>query len=161
MHEPLSDEVANEGFAQVVVPGRLETISPSSDGAPVVVMDVAHNPDGVSALVSGLVDTFSFERVIFVVGILGDKDHLGMLTELARVPCSLILTQPKSVRSVPIRELTETAERVGLETRVSDEVADAVKQAIEEARPNDLVVVTGSHYVVGEARDFLFGPAEE
>lgn len=161
MHEGLADDVVNEGFAKAVVPGRLETLAQRSDDAPIVVMDVAHNPDGMSALVSGLIETFVFDRVTFVVGILGDKDHLGMLTELARVPGSVILTQPRSVRSVPIKELVETADRIGLDARVGEEIADAVKRAVEEARPKELVVITGSHYVVGEARDYLFGPSDD
>ncbi|MFN2595469.1 MAG: folylpolyglutamate synthase/dihydrofolate synthase family protein, partial [Actinomycetota bacterium] len=160
LHEPITDQLVIEGFGQVAARGRLETIAQTSD-SPSVVMDVAHNPDGVSALVSALLETFAFERVTFVVGILGDKDYLGMLTELTRVPCSLILTRPNSVRLVPMEQLVETAERVGLEARVSDEVADAVKLAIEETSPSDIVVITGSHYVVGEARDYLLGPADE
>ncbi|MEA2487573.1 MAG: dihydrofolate synthase / folylpolyglutamate synthase [Actinomycetota bacterium] len=161
LHESLSDEVALQGFAQASAPGRLETLPQGSPDDPVVVMDVAHNPDGVSALVSALIETFAFKRATFVVGILGDKDYLGMLTELARVPCRLILTQPRNVRSVPVQELVDSAQQIGIEARVSDEVADAIKSAIEEAQPNDLVVITGSHYVVGEARDYLFGPAEK
>jgi dihydrofolate synthase / folylpolyglutamate synthase len=151
----LDVEVVAEGFAATVVPGRLEALRPDVPGSPLIVLDVAHNPDGASALVGSLVEAFAFDRVIFVVGILGDKDYEGMLRELARVPCTLVATQAKTVRSVMPPELCVAAEAIELECEVVDDVASAVKRAIELAGEADLVCVTGSHYVVGEARSFL------
>jgi dihydrofolate synthase / folylpolyglutamate synthase len=122
-----------------------------------VVIDVAHNPDGMSALVTSLVEAFAFDRAIFVVGILGDKDYHGMLTELTRVPCSVIVTTPSNVRSVDIDELTSTANELGLECVAEPNVITAVEGALDEARAGELICVTGSHYVVGEARTHLVG----
>jgi dihydrofolate synthase/folylpolyglutamate synthase len=121
------------------------------------VLDVAHNPDGMSALVSSLAEAFAFERVVFVVGILQDKDHVGMLTEMARLPSILILTEPRFARSAPATELLEAAAGVGLPAEVEPDVTRAVDMALEAAGEMDLVCVTGSHYVVGEARPHLLG----
>ena len=155
LNKPLDDEVVVDGFASVHVPGRLETVRLQGEDAVPVVIDVAHNPDGVSALVSSLVEAFSFERAVFVVGILGDKDYRGMLIELTRVPCSIVVTTPANVRSVDADELMRTAEALGLECAVETDVAAAVDTALQRAGAGEIVCVTGSHYVVGEARAHL------
>jgi dihydrofolate synthase/folylpolyglutamate synthase len=152
----LDSAVVADGLIRTQVPGRLETIRPD-DSEATVILDVAHNPDGMSALISSLIEAFAFERVKFVIGILDDKDYLGMLSEITRVPASLIATQAKTVRSVPLASLAAAAEETGLACEINDDVSDALKNALALARPDELVCVTGSHYVVGEARDFLFG----
>jgi dihydrofolate synthase / folylpolyglutamate synthase len=151
----LDDGVIAEGFANAVVPGRLEALRPEEPGAPVIVLDVAHNPDGASALVGSLVEAFAFERAVIVLGILGDKDYKGILTEIARIPCTVVATQAKTVRSVLPHELMQAANEIGLECEVVDDVASAVKRALEMSAPGDIVCITGSHYVVGEARSLL------
>jgi dihydrofolate synthase/folylpolyglutamate synthase len=154
----LEADVVAEGMAGAAVPGRLEALRPEDSGGTPIVLDVAHNPDGMSALIGSLVEAFAFDRILFVLGILGDKDYRGMLTELTRVPCDVIATQAKSVRSVPLEELVTVADEFGLPCTTMDDVGDAVKAALASARPTDLVVITGSHYVVGEARTLLVGP---
>jgi dihydrofolate synthase/folylpolyglutamate synthase len=155
-HGSLEEEVINEGLGRTMVPGRLETV-PSADGPPMV-LDVAHNPEGMSALITSLVEAFAFDSITFVVGILGDKDHQGMFTELSRVPCYVIATEPKTVRAVPVAELEADAHAMGLECEAVDDVAHALKVARDRTSENGLVCVTGSHYVVGEARTALLGP---
>ena len=154
---PPGEDVVAEGFAKTVVPGRLETVKLTDAGARVV-MDVAHNPDGMSALVSSLIEAFAFDRALIVVGILADKDYLGMLTELKRLPCSLVVTQAATVRSVPLDALAEAARALEIECAVVDDVATAVKSTLEATVEGELVCITGSHYVVGEARSYLLGP---
>lgn len=150
----LDQEIVSHGLSQVAIPGRLETVR-SDDVSVPIVLDVAHNPEGMSALITSLVEAFAFDRVIFVVGILGDKDHRGMLAEMTRVPCSLILTQPKSVRSMSIEDLRAVSNELQIEHEVIDDVPDALKHALANVVEGDLVCVTGSHYVVGEARPVL------
>jgi dihydrofolate synthase/folylpolyglutamate synthase len=152
----LEEAVISEGLGRTMVPGRLETV-PSADGPPIV-LDVAHNPEGTSALITSLVEAFAFDSITFVVGILGDKDHQGMFTELSRVPGYIIATEPKTVRAVPVGELEADARAMGLEGEAVDDVAHALKVARDRTSENGLVCVTGSHYVVGEARSALLGP---
>jgi dihydrofolate synthase/folylpolyglutamate synthase len=150
----LDQAVVAAGMSAVEVPGRLETIRSDEVAVPII-LDVAHNPDGMSALVTSLLEAFAFDRVVFVVGILGDKDHHGMIAEMARVPCRLIVTQPRSGRSISIDDLRSSAEQFDLDCEVVDDVSDAVKHALAGVAEGDLVCVTGSHYVVGEARPVL------
>jgi dihydrofolate synthase / folylpolyglutamate synthase len=150
----LGHDVVAEGLGGVEIPGRLEVFRLEGVEVPVV-LDVAHNPDGVSALVSSLADAFAFDTVRFVVGIMGDKDHSGMLGELARLPCSVVLTQSRSVRSLALEELETGARAHQLPYEVRENVEAATDRAIETSETRDLVCVTGSHYVVGEARAHL------
>ncbi|CAN5557696.1 folylpolyglutamate synthase/dihydrofolate synthase family protein [soil metagenome] len=157
LSKPLDHEVVAQGFAEAKAPGRLETVRLHGDEAVPVIVDVAHNPDGMSALVASLLEAFAFERAVFVVGILADKDYRGMLTELTRVPCSVIATRPSNVRSVDVDELTAVATELGLECVAEPDIATAVDVALDEAHAAELVCITGSHYVVGEAREILVG----
>lgn len=154
----LDHAVVAEGLAATIAPGRMETIRTDDTKIPIV-LDVAHNPDGMSAVITSLIEAFAFDRVVFVVGILADKDHKGMLAETARVPCTLILTTPRSIRSTHLVDLDASAQELGLESVAIDDVADALKQAISIAEERDLICITGSHYVVGEARALLL-PSE-
>jgi dihydrofolate synthase/folylpolyglutamate synthase len=151
----LEREVVQEGLGTTVVPGRLEAVAPEGGPGPPVIFDVAHNPDGISALVVGLTETFAFERVVFVVGVLGDKDYRGMLAELARLPCAVVLTEPVSVRAVALDRLRDVARELVLEHVEVADVGDALATALRMAGDHELVCVTGSHYVVGEARASL------
>lgn len=151
----LDEDVVAEGFATTTVPGRLESVQVQTETHPAVMIDVAHNPEGMSALIGSLIEAFAFERVVMVIGILGDKDYQGMLREIARLNVSLLLTEASTVRSVPPSELAEVCERLGLEHQVVSSVSEAVTRAMAQAQPTDLVCITGSHYVVGEARGKL------
>jgi len=153
--QDLSPELVAEGFATVSAPGRIETVTQATASSAPVILDVAHNPAGISALVGALIEAFAFERVVFVVGILQDKDHTGILTELARVPAVVILTEPKSERARSTDELDALAEGLGLATQATRNVPQAVDAAMRLAEPGDLICITGSHYVVGEARSYL------
>ncbi len=153
--QELGQEVLQEGLSTVVVPGRLESVRQGSATQAPVLLDVAHNPDGMSALITTLIEEFAFERIVFVLGILSDKDHAGMLREVARVEGHVIATEARSVRSFPAPELLTAAEGLGLGGDSVPDVASAVKRALQIATPGDLICVTGSHYVVGEARGVL------
>lgn len=145
--------VVAEGLASVSSPGRLETVK--TERAVPTVLDVAHNPDGISALVFSLSEAFAFERVVFVVGILRDKDYKGMIAELTRIPSAIVFTQPRFARSASVETLEAAAAELGSPSASAASVGDALALAYSEADERDLVCVTGSHYVVGEARGHL------
>jgi dihydrofolate synthase/folylpolyglutamate synthase len=145
--------VIADGFAAVTSPGRLETVK--TERPVPTVLDVAHNPDGISALVFSLSEAFAFERVVFVVGILRDKDYKGMIAELTRVPSAIVFTQPRFARSASVETLEAAADELGSPSATAPTVEEALALAYSEAGERDLVCVTGSHYVVGEARGHL------
>jgi dihydrofolate synthase / folylpolyglutamate synthase len=153
--QPLSHEVIAQGLGSVFVPGRLETLRPQGEEGPTIVLDVAHNPDGMSALVNTLSDEFAFENAIVVLGVLADKDFRGMMSELARLPCRIIATRSENVRSIDPKELHDAATERGLDCEVIESGAVAVKSAVNQVGEAEIACITGSHYLVGEARSLI------
>ncbi|HZC99411.1 MAG TPA: folylpolyglutamate synthase/dihydrofolate synthase family protein [Actinomycetes bacterium] len=142
------------GFAQVTSPGRLEVVRRE----PLVLLDGAHNPDGARMLAAALLEEFVVDRRTLVVACLADKDLRGILRGLAPAIGRLIVTSNSSPRAAPVERLSKEAETLGLAAEVEPDVATAVWRAIDQARESEAVVVTGSLYTVGEARELLMGP---
>jgi dihydrofolate synthase / folylpolyglutamate synthase len=149
----LDPEVIREGFAAVRSPGRLEVVR-RVDFAPVI-LDGAHNPAGTRALTAALRDEFAYRHRVVVLGVLGDKDVEAMVSELAPVADHLVVTQPPSSRAAPTDRLEKAARAAGCTVEVAATVAEALELASGLATEEDAVVVTGSLYTVGAARDEL------
>ncbi|HEY1133509.1 MAG TPA: Mur ligase family protein, partial [Nocardioides sp.] len=79
--QALDGEVVGAAFAEATSPGRLEVVRRS----PTIVLDAAHNPHGAEALAAALEDSFTFDPLIGVLGVMGDKDHEGLLAALEPV----------------------------------------------------------------------------
>jgi dihydrofolate synthase / folylpolyglutamate synthase len=150
----LDPDIVRAGFATVTSPGRLEVVS----RAPLVLLDGAHNPPGARALAAALLEEFVVDRRTLVVGCLADKDIRGILEALAPATGRLVVTQARNPRAAPVERLRKEAEALGLHAEPVPDVATAVRQAIDAAGETEAVVVTGSLYTVGEARDLLMGP---
>jgi len=147
----LADQVVHDGLAATSSPGRLHPIA--SD--PTVIVDAAHNPHGAESLVAALDEYFDFDEVVFVFGVLGDKDAEGIAAVLARTGAAFLVTRPDSDRARDVSDLAAAvASRVGADRVQSVERLD---DALDEARawaaeaPKRAVVVTGSIALVGEA----------
>jgi dihydrofolate synthase/folylpolyglutamate synthase len=160
--EPLGADVVAKAFAEATSPGRLEVVRRS----PTIVLDAAHNPHGAEALAEALEDSFRFDPLVGVVGVMGDKDAEGLLAVLEPVLASLVVTQNSSERALPAEQLGALAREVFGEDRVSvvPRLADAIDAAaaLAESDGGDVlssgaVLVTGSVVTVGEARVLLGG----
>jgi dihydrofolate synthase/folylpolyglutamate synthase len=151
---PLDADTVRAGFAQVTSPGRLEVVRRE----PLVLLDGAHNPDGARMLAAALLEEFVVDRRTLVVACLADKDIRGILRGLAPAIGRLIVTTNSSPRAAPAERLRKEAEALGLAAGVEPDVAGAVRRAIDQAGESEAVVVTGSLYTVGEARQLLMGP---
>ena len=160
--EPLDDELVRDGFAEVTSPGRLEVIRRS----PTILLDAAHNPHGAAATADAIEDSFLLNPLIGVVGVMGDKDHEGMLAALEPVLAAVVCTQARTPRALPAEELAEVArgifgiDRVYVAPRLEDAIDRAATLAEEggvfgEAIGSGGVLVTGSVVTVGEARRML------
>ncbi|EHR49935.1 folylpolyglutamate synthase/dihydrofolate synthase [Saccharomonospora marina XMU15] len=160
-------EAVREAFAEVRTPGRLERVR----AAPAVLLDAAHNPHSAAALAATIDAEFAFRRLAAVIGVLRDKDALGILEALEPVVSEVVVTASSSPRAMPVAELAELAVSVFGEERVTVEpVLDAaIESAValveqtddpEEPLAGGGVLITGSVVTVGEART-LFGKEPE
>jgi dihydrofolate synthase/folylpolyglutamate synthase len=150
-------------FGGASSPGRLELVRTS----PTVLVDAAHNPHGVEALVAAVGEAFAFERIVGVVGVLADKAVEQILVELEPLLDEIVVTRSASDRSLGVADLAEVAVEVFGEDRVHSEerldnalslAADLAEQATVGSPTGAGVLVTGSVTLVAEAR-VLFGRA--
>jgi dihydrofolate synthase/folylpolyglutamate synthase len=150
-------DAVRAAFAEVQSPGRLEIVRRS----PTVVLDGAHNPAGAAALADALEEAFTFERLIGVVAVLGDKDVEGVLGPLERVLDEIVVTTNSSPRAMPAEELAEIADevfgdsRVSIAGRLDDAIVQAMALAEADSGVGGGVLVTGSIVTVGDARTLL------
>lgn len=144
----IPEEGLRRGLEQVKWEGRLEQVC----SEPLTLLDGAHNPAGISALVRALKEIYPGRRLIFVFGCLADKDYKSMLHLLKPAASLIILTSPPTPRARPAEEL---AVFLGKEAMVEPEPALAFDEARRLAEERDIVCVTGSLYLVGAIKSHL------
>ncbi len=152
---PLSAEVVEHGLGSVRVPGRMEIVGRS----PVIVLDGAHNVAGAQALARALVAEFApADDTIALIGMLQGRDPSAMLDALrpAGVRTVVACTAP-SPRALPATSIAEAARALGLQALASDTVRDGLTLARARLSSTGTLIVTGSLYVVADAREILFG----
>lgn len=142
-----------DGVAKAANPGRLEIVKHE----PLVLLDGAHNPDGMRTLRMTLDEDFEYDKLILVLGILSDKDIPSMLSIIVPVADTIVVTKSHNSRAYEPSKLKEMVEKYGYEKRVvvKDQIPDALKYAESIAKKNDLICVNGSLFTVGEAREYL------
>ena len=147
----LGEQEVRWGVASARLPCRMELVQ----SGPLVVLDGAHNRDKAQALVAGF-SGWAFERLIFVIGAVNDKDFAGMAEVLAPAGDKFFVTLPPASAPRPglapdvFARALEEAGASGVETRI--DAWGALDEALEEAGENDLVIVTGSMFLAGELR---------
>lgn len=148
----LDEEAVRAAVATATVPGRMEVVG----AKPLVMLDGAHNADGVSVLADSLEEEYPTTRWQLVLGVMGDKNVEAMMVSLAPLIDGVVTTAPASERSVRPSQLAERiADLVDVPVLVAEEVELAIDMARAEAGPDGAVLVAGSLYLVGEARKLL------
>ncbi|MBI4769551.1 MAG: bifunctional folylpolyglutamate synthase/dihydrofolate synthase [Chloroflexi bacterium] len=144
---PLPEAAIRQGFKSVRWPGRFEILRRQ----PPLVVDSAHNRDSARKLHLALQEYFPARPVTLIFGASGDKDVAGMLDELLPHVRRAILTRANHPRACDPEELAQLAAGRGCPVEVCFPVSAALAHALEQAQPDELVLVTGSLFVVGEA----------
>lgn len=153
----LDRDTVRAAFADADSPGRLEVVRTG----PTVLVDAAHNPAGAAVIVDAVRESFSFTRLIGVVGVLADKDAEGILGALEPLLDEVVVTRSTSPRSLAVDELREIAEDVFGEERVhtADRLDAAVDTAVGLAEYGGAVgggvLATGSVTVAADVRRLL------
>jgi dihydrofolate synthase/folylpolyglutamate synthase len=148
-HFDLSSEQLREGLAATRWAGRLEWLS----RRPPVLIDGAHNYAGMVALRQALQEEYGYRRLIVVLGIMADKDLRQMVLKLAPLAHRIVLTRPKYERAVEPESLRDVAGDFVGRTELIRPVEEALERARALATSEDLVLVTGSLYFIGEVKE--------
>lgn len=150
-HVALGEQAIREGLARTHFAGRMEVVQRE----PTVVLDGAHNEEKVGALITALPEVFERERLIMVLGMLETKNAGPIIGALASVADVIVTTAPhvKGKPALPPDEVARLAcMQRGCVAEVGGEPLEALGMALEMAGPKDLVVVTGSLYLIGMVR---------
>ncbi len=144
-----------DGLARLVIPGRMEFF-PSH---PSLVFDVAHNPDKMTHLVDALAETFPGRRFSFVIAMAETRDIAAILEPLQRLPAAFTFTAFDNIAgrtATRPQRIASIAQDLGLWGRAVADPVDALSIARRNADASDVVVVTGSTFVVAVLRDWWF-----
>ncbi len=136
--------VSPAGIALTRWPGRLEQVS----SEPEIILDGAHNPAGTRALADHIRQFYSGRRIWIIYGVMRDKAAGEMAALLFPLANRLIVTAPANSRAMPPEEIPASG------AAITHTVGEAVA-LLDEAAPDDVIFITGSLFVVGEARALL------
>ncbi|MFC7440825.1 bifunctional folylpolyglutamate synthase/dihydrofolate synthase [Laceyella putida] len=150
----IEEEHIHRGLANVHWPGRLEKVSEH----PHILLDGAHNIDGVRSLVKALHDQYTYDRLVLVLAMMKDKQVEEMLQPLVEIADLVIATQvagqPRSMKGEELAELIRRL-KPSIPVSITSKVGEACGLLREQLGERDLCVVTGSLYLVSEARPLL------
>lgn len=147
----LSEDAVRRALSTTAMPGRLERIK--LPNGPLVVLDGAHNAMAAEALagpIRALRRRQGIRRLLLVVGMLSGHEIEGVLAPFAPDAERIFVCQPDWKRALPAEEVAAVARRFNPQVEVAPAVPDAVEAALAVAGPEDMVLVTGSFYTVGE-----------
>ena len=139
-------------FATLAIPGRMELVA----GRPAVVFDIAHNQEKAAALVASLRERFAGRRIHYVVAIGESKDARNILQILAELPSTFTFTAFSAAgrHAIPPSRLSTIAESFGSWGRAIADPFEAFAVARRVAEFDDVVVVTGSTFIVAGLREW-------
>jgi len=151
---PTYEDAIYKGLSRLNFEGRLECVSQS----PYILLDGAHNPQAAEALAITMEELFPQGKVILIVGIMKDKDIEGILKPLTNISQTVILTKPIGERAASPEKLKECVKNLHRSEAVlltSSTVSEALELAKTLWKEGDVILVTGSFYTTGEAKEVL------
>ena len=147
----LDDEIIHKGLKHVkkitALHGRWEIIHQS----PMIVLDVAHNIDGIKQL-TRQIEVTEYNELHIIIGMVKDKEPEKILALLPKV-AEYYFTKAQIPRAMREDELAKKAAMAGLKGNTFSEVNNALKTALQYAHPDDLILICGSVFLVGEVNE--------
>jgi dihydrofolate synthase/folylpolyglutamate synthase len=151
---PVTADSIERGIRETRWPGRFQVVRATSN-TPEFALDVAHNPAGAWALRSTLSAGYPDRSLTFIFGAMRDKAIGEMAEILFPLAERVIATRADNPRSATPDEIRAAASRVSTQIEEAPDVAAALALAQDSAKPDVVVVITGSIYIVGEAMRLL------
>jgi dihydrofolate synthase/folylpolyglutamate synthase len=143
----LSSDHIREGLRRPYWLGRMQVVLQE----PRMILDGAHNPGAMRTLADSMRDAFSWRHLILVLGIMSDKDIPKIMREIVPLADQVIFTRPGYYRAANPETLMQKAERFKKRGEIVTPLPEALKKARRMAGPEDVILVTGSLFTVGEA----------
>jgi len=149
----ISPRAIKEGLEKVKWEGRLEIIQYN----PLLILDGAHNPNGVKMVRQALEEIFYYHRLILVLAIFSDKDYKKMIQIISPIADLIITTKAENPRATPPQIIAQEAAQYISQDRiiVIENIPQAIKCALSNSHKDDLICITGSLYTIGEAKRYF------
>jgi dihydrofolate synthase/folylpolyglutamate synthase len=154
----VDEQAVRRGLEQTHWEGRMERIAKRPD----IYLDGAHNPASAKKLAAtvGELKT-AYGQLVLVIGILGDKDYQGIANEIVPLADRVVVTRPQYSRALDVPFLAGEIRKLHTRVTTAETVAEAIALARDDASSDDLILVTGSLYMVGDARALLSARPDE
>ena len=147
----ISEEAIAEGLSNTVWPARLELARRGPD----VLLDGGHNPQCMEALCQSLKKLYPDQKLIFLTGMLADKDYPAMVGEMLPLAREFVTITPVSDRAMSAQELAKYLKSRGALAFPCDTTQEGLERALAAAGPQGVVCACGSLYMIGEVRHLL------
>jgi dihydrofolate synthase / folylpolyglutamate synthase len=139
-------EAVREGIRRVRWPGRLQVLK----NKPTLIVDVAHNPAAVRAVLQSVQDLWKPKKLTVIFSALRDKDVAQMMTQLQAQAHEVILVPLQPPRGYSFAEITALFRQSGWRARTATSTEAALRDVLAGATPDDIVLALGSHHLVEE-----------
>ena len=146
----IDQEQIKAGIANTWFPARLEMISEE----PLIILDGSHNPAGGVAL-ADFIKQFANRKITIIMGVLKDKDYEELLRQLGPLATRFIALAPENHRALPAVELALVAKDYCASVYSFDDNHQAINQALNGLKKEDILVVCGSLYLASQVRPWL------
>ena len=149
----ITEKAIRAGLGKVNWTGRLEIIQNN----PTLVLDGAHNPNGVKVVRDALKEIFSYHRLILVLAIFADKDYKKMIQIIVPNADLVIAAKTESPRAASPRIIAKEAAQYIDQNKiiVTENIPQAINCALSNSNEDDLICITGSLYTAGEAKRYF------
>lgn len=148
---PLPEKAIREGLANARWAGRMEICG----RRPLVLLDGAHNADGISQLAASLSIYFQDKKITLILGVLGDKEYRKMAEEILPFAHTVILTEPESHRKLDVLTLSRSISGFSGMIHLEKNVEHAFQKALAVTPESGVILACGSLYMVGALKSYL------
>ncbi len=150
---PINDSKAMEGLAKTTIPGRMEMVNTLPNR---VIVDGAHNAASLDAVMKAIGQHIPYDSMVVIFGCCADKDVSGMLERITSGADKVIFVKVNSIRTADPEELAARyVEQFGKMAQVAQTLDEALSIAQRAVTKEDLICITGSFYLVGEAKKYF------
>ena len=147
----ISEQNIYDGIRDVRWPGRFDIVCRK----PLFIIDGGHNPQCIEALVKNIRDYLAGKKVVALTGVLADKDYADMYKPVMPLVDRFVCITPPNPRKLEAEQLGRYLRQAGAQAQASESILDGVKQAMELAGKDGVVLCFGSLYSIGGIRDAL------
>ncbi len=149
----LSRESILSGIRKTRWNGRMEVCGRE----PLVVIDGAHNPDGIHMLARSVKECFEGKRLVLLMGVLGDKDYENMAAEIIPLADTVVITRPASERALSVDEFKKVVNKYCDRVYGFEDIKEAYDYALGLTGKDDVLLCAGSLYLIGHIRTLIMG----